>query len=135
MRVERVAAVERDGLGGAKALTGKGVGPVVGEDAVLERETARGGQRGGVAGREQAQPELEVPEQTPLVGAGELRAKGELAGLAEVVQQGGGEQQVAVETGVQGAELESQSGDGDGMLEQPAEVGVVVCPPRPARSC
>ena len=37
----------------------------------------------------------------------------------------GAEQQVAVQAGVQRAELERHRGDGDGVLEQAAEVGVV----------
>ena len=98
---------------------------MVGEDAVLQREAALTGQRGRVARGEQAQGELDVPEQAALFAAGDLGAVGELAGAAEVVQERGGEQQVAVEAGVQGAELQREGGDGDGVLEQPAEVGVV----------
>ena len=66
-----------------------------------------------------------MPEQPPLLAAGDLGTVGELVGAAEVVQERGSEQQVAVETGVQGAELQREAGNGDGVLEQSAEVGVM----------
>ncbi len=66
-----------------------------------------------------------MPEQPALLAQRDLRAVGELAGLAEVVDERGGEQQVAVEPRVQLAELVGERRHGDGVLEQPAEVGVV----------
>ena len=72
-----------------------------------------------------AQAQLDVPEQRALAAALDLGAVGELAGLAEVVDERGGEQQVAVQARVQRAQLERQRGDGDGVLEQPAEIGVM----------
>ena len=109
----------------AKRCPAAGVGSVVQHHAVLEREPALGIERGrGVVG-DQAQPELDVAQQLPLAAAPDLRAVGELAGLAEVVDDRRAQQQVAVQARVQRAELERHRGDRDGVLEQAAEIGVV----------
>src|ERR1700722_4495336 len=80
--------------------------------------------RGGVAG-DQAQPQLDVAQQLPLATALDLRAVGELARLAEVVNDRRAQQQIAVQARRQGAELERQRRDRDGVLEQAAEIGVM----------
>ena len=66
-----------------------------------------------------------MAEQPALVGQPDLRAVGELARLAQVVHERGGHQQVRVEPRVQLAGLERERRDGDRVLEQAAEVGVV----------
>ncbi len=92
---------------------------------MLEREPALAVEdRRRVLG-DHAQAELDVPEQRAFAAALDLGAVGELACLAEVVDDCGAEQQVAIESRMQRAQLERHRGDGDGVLEQAAEVGVV----------
>ena len=66
-----------------------------------------------------------MPEQAALVGQADLGAVGELARLAEVVHERGGEQQVRIQTRMQLGALERERADRDGVLEQAAEVGVM----------
>ena len=66
-----------------------------------------------------------MAEQPALAAALDLRAVGELARLAEIVDDRGAEQQVAVQARVQRAQLQRERGDRDRVLEQAAEVGVV----------
>ena len=73
----------------------------------------------------QPQPELDVAEQAALGAARDLRAIGELARLADVVDDRRAQQQVAVQPRMQRAQLERERRDGDRVLEQPAEVRVV----------
>src|ERR1700730_7007663 len=98
---------------------------MVEEHAVLEREPALELEAlGGMLG-DDPQAELDVPEEAPLTAALDLRSVGELARLAEIVDDRRREQQVAVEAGVKYAQLEHEGRHGDGVLEQAAEVGMV----------
>src|SRR3954452_4408706 len=79
-RVERVEAVERERLGGAEAAARGGVGAVVAQDAVRQREPPSLVH----AGRplvEHALAEHEVAEQAALLAQADLGAIGELARL------------------------------------------------------
>jgi hypothetical protein len=69
--------------------------------------------------------EHDVAEQAALLGQPDLGAVGELARLAEVVHERGGEQEVGVQTRMQHAGLDHERPHRDGVLEQAAEVGVV----------
>ena len=102
--VEGVEAVERERLGRAEAAARRGVRPVVAEHAVQQRDAAVGGELGH-ARLEQLLAEHDVPEQPALVGQPDLGAVGELARLAEVVDDRRGDQQVGVEPRVQLARL------------------------------
>ena len=88
---------------------------------------------------EQLLAEDDVAEQPPLLGEPDLRAVGELARLAEVVHERGGDQEVRVQPRMQLAGLERERADRDGVLEQAAQVGVVAgararrAPPRRAQ--
>ena len=66
-----------------------------------------------------------MAEHPPLLGEAELGAVGELAHLADVVDQRGGQEEVGVEARVELAGLEHERADGDRVLDQAAEVGVV----------
>src|SRR3954468_12648524 len=93
--VERVEAVERQRLRGAEAAARRGVGAVVAEHAVGEREPPRLVH----AGRplvEDALAEHEVAEEAALFAEADLGAVGELARLAEVVDERGADEQVRV---------------------------------------
>ena len=70
-------------------------------------------------------PSATWPSSRPSSEMPDLRAVGELARLADVVQQRGGDQHVGVQPRVQDARLQRERPDRDGVLEQPAEVGVV----------
>ena len=67
----------------------------------------------------------QVADQLPLVGVLGVAVAGELPDLAEVVQEGAGHQQVAVDLRVLVGQAVGQLHDGDGVLEQAAGVGVV----------
>ena len=67
----------------------------------------------------------QVADQLPLVGVLGVPLAGELAHLADVVEEGAGHQQVAIDLRVLVGEPVGQLDDGDGVLEQPAGVGVV----------
>ena len=60
-----------------------------------------------------------MPQQPPLLAAVDLGAVGELAGLADVVQERRRQQQVAVQARVQRTQLQRQRGDRDGVLRRP----------------
>src|SRR5690242_15310563 len=78
--VERVQPVERERLGRAEAPLRRRFGAVVGQDAVRQREPAGVVEAGALRARlEHSQPDLDVPEQPPLVGQADLRAERELA--------------------------------------------------------
>jgi hypothetical protein len=55
----------------------------------------------------------------------DLGAEVKFARLADVVQQRGADQEIGVETRVEAAGVECESGDRDRVLEEPAEVGVM----------
>ena len=89
-------------------------------------------ERDAPLGRQVAQPRLEqllaeheVAEQPALVRQADLRAVGELARLAEVVDDRRRHEQVGVQPRVQLARLQRERADRDRVLEQPAEVGVM----------
>ena len=88
----------------------------------------RGGSSDGGRGLDQLRADREVAEHRPLLADPELGPVGELARLADVVQERRGHQQVGVELRVELADLADQRADGDGVLEQPAEVGVMAGP-------
>ena len=67
-----------------------------------------------------------MAEQPALVAEPDLGAERQLADAAEVVDERGGQQQVLVQALVQHARLDRERRDRDGVLEQPAEVGVVL---------
>ena len=75
--------------------------------------------------REQAQAQLDVAQQLPFPAARNLSAVGEFAGLTQVVDDRGAQEQVAVQARVQYAELERHARHRDGVLEQAAEIGMV----------
>ena len=74
---------------------------------------------------DEPQPEVDVTEQPTLVGRPERRPAPELAHPPDVVEQRGGEQEIAAQALVQLRRLPDQRRDGDGVLEQPAGVGVM----------
>ena len=97
------------------------------EHAVLERQLPVRRQRGD-AGRvlaQQREPELDVPEQPAGLRQPDLGAVRELPRAAEVVDERGGRQQIAVQPRVQRAGLLRERAARDAVLEQPAEVGMV----------
>ena len=69
-----------------------------------------------------------MAEQLPRLAERDLGAQLELAQLADVVEQRGADQQVRVEPRVENAGLVRERADRHGVLEQPAEVGVVARP-------
>ena len=70
-------------------------------------------------------PESEVAEQSALLAERDLGAEVELAGLADVVDDRGSDEQVGVEARVQHARVLRERGHRHRVLEQAAEVGVV----------
>jgi GTP cyclohydrolase IA len=71
--------------------------------------------------------EQDVAEQLAGGGVREPGLGGDLADLADVVDEGAGDEEVAVDhVAVVGGEHVTEPGDGDGVLEQAANVGVVV---------
>src|SRR4051794_21583041 len=123
-RVERVEAVERERLGRAEAAARGGVRAVVAQDAVCERESSCL-VHAGCPLVEDALAQHEVAEQAALLAEADLGAVGELARLAEVVDERGADEQVGVEAWMQRGRLDPERRDRDGVLEQAAEVGVV----------
>ena len=94
-RVQRIQPVERQRLGGVEAGRSPTahpararIGPVVGEDAVQERQAAFGRKFGGGV-RDELRPDRQVSDQPSLVTQLKPGAVGEFACLADVVQQGG----------------------------------------------
>ena len=74
---------------------------------------------------DQPQPEVDVAEQPTLVRRPERRPAPELAHAADVVEERGGEQEVAAQALMQLRELAADRRDADGVLEQPAGVRVM----------
>ena len=123
--VERVQPVQRERLGRAEAAARRRAGAVVAEHAVQQREPALARRAIVAALGQDPLADHQVAEQAPLLGQADLGAVGELARAAEVVGDRGGQQQVGVQARMQLAELVRERRDGDRVLEQPAEVGVV----------
>src|SRR5262249_26041846 len=100
---------------------------VVGEDAVKERGSPL---RRQPAGRraDDLRPEGEMSEQSPLLADLEVGSVAELTHLADVGQQGGGQQQIRVEAGMKLAAVADQRPDRNRVLEQPAEIRVMASP-------
>jgi len=119
--------VEDGGLGRLRRA-----GVVVARDCVQEL-----GPRVWIKGNgtllDQPRAEVDVTEQSPLGRLPEPRPGLELDGAADVVQQGGGEQQVGAQPRMELTELATDGRDTDRVLEQPAGVGVV--PIRCRRQC
>src|SRR3954452_2626441 len=122
--IDAVDAVQGERFGQREPAAGEGVGPVVAEHAVQQGELA-GLVHARGARLHDLLAERQVAEQPALVAPPDLRAVGELAGLADVVQKRGGEQEVLVESRVELAGLVRELGHRDGVLEQSPEVGVV----------
>ena len=78
---------------------------------------------------DQAQAEVDVAEEAPLLGLAERRAAAELDRAPDVVEQRRGEEEVVAEARMELRRLAAEGGDADGVLEQAAGVAVVpVCP-------
>src|SRR3954467_1091534 len=122
--IDAVDAVQGERFGQREPAAGEGVGPMVAEHAVQQGELAGLVHTRG-ARLHDLLAERQVAEQPALVAPADLRAVGELAGLADVVQERGGEEEVLVEPRVELAGLVRELGHRDGVLEQPPEVGVV----------
>ena len=124
--VERVEPVQRQRFGEREPPLRGGIRSVMGQYTVRERESARvvepGLQRMLV---DDAQAELDVTEHPALVADRDLSAQGQLTRATEVVDKRRAEQQILVEPRMQRAGLDCERPDGDGVLEQPTEVGVV----------
>src|SRR5918992_1508855 len=125
--VDGIEAIEGQRLRRAEALAGQRVRPVVGQEAVRDGVELLVGK-----GLEPVRPlrdellaEDEVTHQGTGLAERDLGAEVELARLAQVVQDRSAEKQVGVEARVEGAGLERERGDGDRVLEQAAEVGVM----------
>src|SRR5215210_6151840 len=126
-RVQGIKAVERERLGRAEAAAGQGIRAVMGEDAVRERVELRRGeavQPRGALGHELL-PQRQVTHQRAGLAQRYLGAQVELERLAGVVEDRGAEQKVGVEPGVERARLVGERADGHGVLDQPAQEGVV----------
>lgn len=72
-----------------------------------------------------AEPEVDVTEQTPLLGLAEARARPELADAPDVVQERGRQDDVGAKPGVELRRLAAQRRDADGVLEETARVPVM----------
>jgi hypothetical protein len=88
---------------------------------VQELRPLRGGEPFGTL-LDQPQPEVHMPEQPSLVGEREPRAGAELECAADVVQDGGCEQQVGAQTRMQLCRLAAKRGDADRVLEQASRI-------------
>ena len=74
---------------------------------------------------DQAQPEVDVPQQAAFVGRTECRPARQLARAPDVVEESSGEQQVTAEAWMKLASLSAEGRDADGVLQQAAGVPVV----------
>jgi hypothetical protein len=68
---------------------------------------------------------MDVTEQSPFVGLPERGTRRQLGRPSDVVEHGGGEQQVRTEPWMQLCGLPADGRHAHGVLEQPAGVGVV----------
>ena len=101
-----------------------GAGVVVQRDAMEELRT-----RGPVELRsvllDQAQSEMDVSEQAPLVGRAERGRRAELEGPARVVEQRGCKQEIGSETRMELRDLATHGRHADRVLEEAAGVGLM----------
>ena len=111
--------VEHGGLGGAGRLP-----VVVHRDRMQELGANRGVESGGSL-LDQAQAEMDVTEQAPLLRRAKRRPAAELEGAADVVQERGGGEEVAAQARMELGRLAAERRDPDRVLEQPAGVAVV----------
>ncbi len=100
------------------------VSTVVGEHAVQKRKPAGLRQLSGHR-TDDLCAEGKVAEQATLLAQPDFGAVGELTGLAYVMQEGGGHDQIRVEPRMQLTELAGKRRHGDRVLEEAAKVGVV----------
>lgn len=125
LRVDRVHAEEREGLERLKAACGRGLRPMMREHAVREREPALLRELRRTVRGEDLQPELHVAKHPPLVTELDGGGVHKLADLAQIVHDRGGDQQIPIQARMELAELPAELRDGDGVLEQPAQIRVV----------
>ena len=123
--VEGVQPVERERLGRRAAAASAGRRARGGRGRSDSSAARRSPGRSPAAAPTISAPICRWPSSRPSLAQPELGAVGELAGLADVVQERGGHQQVRVEPRVEQADLGDQGRDRDGVLDQAAEVGVV----------
>ena len=123
LRVQLVRVVEDSRLGRSGCLP-----VVVGGDRVQELGAHRGVETPRPLLHE-PEPEVDVPEQPPLLRLTERGAALELPRPAHVVQKRGREQEIATEPRVQLRRLAAQRRDADRVLEQAAGVAVVTLGP------
>ena len=102
----------------------RGVAVVVGGDRVQKLGAHLRVERLGPL-LDEPQAEMDVAEQPPLLGRPEGRTAAQLADASDVVQKRRGEQEIGAEPGVELRRLARQRRDADGVLEQPARVGMV----------
>src|ERR1700691_6323091 len=95
------------------------------EDTMHERHTSLAGQSRRSMSSDQSQPQLDVTEHAPFLCAGDLRASGVLAYLADVVHKRRAKQQVTIQAGVQRAQLDRQRGNCHSVLQEPTEESMV----------
>ena len=139
--VEGVQAVKRQRLGGGETPRSRAARPpgaarpgfraVVREHAVKEGQPPLGGQLLRSTG-DHLRADRQMAQQPALVADREFRPVGELARLADVVNERRRHQQVGVQPGMELAQVADQRPDGDRVLQQPAEVGVM---PAPGAGC
>src|SRR6185312_17180297 len=66
-----------------------------------------------------------VPEKLPFGGIGKRALIAELVDLSNIVQEGSGEQQVAIDLRIQGSDRVAKPHQRDHVLKQPADKGMV----------
>ena len=71
------------------------------------------------------EPQVDVTEQSPLLGLAERRPSTELTDSSDVVEQSGREQQIGAQSRMELGSLATQGRDPDGVLEETACVAVV----------
>src|ERR1700729_3231920 len=91
--VERVEPLQGKCLGRGRTLGAGALCTVVAKHTVLKRHTSLAVQRRRSMGGNQSQPQLDVAQHAPLRRAGDLRAVGILACLADVMHKRSAKQQ------------------------------------------
>ena len=111
--------VEHGGLGRVRRLA-----VVVNCNGMEELGPDSGVESGGSL-LDQAQAEMDVTEQAPLLRRAKRRPAAELEGAADVVQERGGGEEVAAQARMELGRLAAERRHPDGVLEQPTRVAVV----------